>query len=151
MITIGFRALPREVVFAVYDSKKNIVLNVDKIKLPLSMRWPESLKLLRSGVLDVLREYDVNSAGVRVTESSARSVSTSRIEIEGVLKESFASSNLKKYYVGEISSISSRVGIERSKFKKILDADSFKNIDGWNSFSKEEKEAIICSVGAVNA
>jgi hypothetical protein len=78
LITIGFRAAPTEVTFAIYDSEASAIQNVDSIKIPSAFRWPDSLKYVRSNLLDVLREYRVEKAGIRLTETNAKSVSYER-------------------------------------------------------------------------
>ena len=65
MITIGIRAQPKGLTFAIFDKDANIVLNVEDIKIPAAFTVPEGLKYLRSNLLDVLREYSVARAGVR--------------------------------------------------------------------------------------
>ncbi|MCG7392900.1 hypothetical protein MHY87_08290 [Microvirga sp. ACRRW] len=151
MITIGIRAAPRVVTFAVYDSEAERIINVEEIKIPAAFSMPDGLKYLRSNLLDVLREYEVGQAGVRVTEPSAQSPSVERIQIEGVIQEAFASSNLAKYYVGQISSISSRLGIDRARFKPLVDGENAYDIENWDKMTKEQREAVLCAVGATNA
>lgn len=151
MITIGIRAAPRVVTFAVYDSEAERIINVEEIKIPAAFSMPDGLKYLRSNLLDVLREYEVEQAGVRVTEPSAQSPSVERIQIEGVIQEAFASSNLSKYYVGQISSISSRLGIDRARFKPLVDGENAYDIENWDKMTKEQREAVLCAVGAMNA
>lgn len=151
MITIGIRAAPRAVTFAIYDSEKRTVLNVEDIRIPAAFSVPDGLKYLRSNLLDVLREYAVEQAGVRVTESIAQSPSIERIQIEGVIQESFASSNLSRYYVGRAASISSRLGIDTAEFKPLVDGKETYDIGNWDKMKKEEREAVLCAVGAVNA
>ena len=75
MITIGIRAQPKGLTFAIFDKDANKVLNVEDIKIPAAFTVPEGLKYLRSNLLDVLREYSVARAGVRVTEPNAQVVS----------------------------------------------------------------------------
>ena len=108
-------------------------------------------KYVRSNLLDVLREYGVERAGVRVTEPNAQTMSIERIQIEGVIQEAFASSELQAYYVGQISSISKRLGIERTKFKPMIAGDEDPGIENWKKMSKEAREAILCAIGAKNA
>ena len=64
MITIGIRAAPKAVTFAIYDSASDAVQNVEEIKIPAAFSIPSSLKYVRSNILDVLREYNVEKAGV---------------------------------------------------------------------------------------
>ena len=54
--------------FAIYDSEQNAVINVEEIRIPAAFPTPAALKYVRSNLLDVLREYEVERAGVRVTE-----------------------------------------------------------------------------------
>ncbi|WP_262030162.1 hypothetical protein [Microvirga sp. Mcv34] len=151
MITIGIRAAPRVVTFAIYDSEAQAIINIEEIKIPAAFSTPDGLKYLRSNLLDVLREFEVEQAGVRVTEPSAQSASVERTQIEGVIQEAFASSNLTRYYVGQISSISARLGIDRKKFKPLVDGEDEYPVENWNKMSKEEREAVLCAVGATNA
>jgi hypothetical protein len=151
MITIGIRAAPKVVTFAVYDSESCEVINVEHIKIPAAFATPDALKYVRSNLLDVLREFNVSQAGIRAAEPSAQSPSIGRIQIEGVIQETFASSNLAAYYVGHISSISARIGIQRSEFKPLISGDGDFGVENWDKMSSEEREAVLCAVGAVNA
>src|SRR5690242_11977212 len=103
MRTIGIRAAPTAVTFAVVETDTSTVVNVEKIKIPSAFETPAALKYVRSNLLDVLREYRVERAGIRVTEAVA-DANTERIQLEGVIQEAFASSELTGYYVGQISS-----------------------------------------------
>lgn len=94
MRTIGIRAAPTEVTFAIFDTSENALVNVEKIKIPKALAWPDALKYVRNNVLDILREYSVERGGLRVTESSAQQRNIQRIELEGVMQEAFASSSL---------------------------------------------------------
>lgn len=136
--------------FAVYDFAKKEVVNVEQIRIPAAFSIPDRLKYLRSNLLDVLREFKIEKAGVRVTEPFARNPSVERIQIEGVIQEAFASSELKAYYVGQISSISARVGIERNEFKPLVEGKTSYGVENWKGMSQEEREAILCAMGAVN-
>jgi len=150
MRTIGIRVAPKDVMFAIYDSDTQAIINVEAIKVPLAFTIPDALKYIRTNLLDVLREYEVSRAGVRITESNARNPSFERIQIEGVIQEAFASSSLKHYYVGQISSISAKIGIERSNFKKYVNGQlDFERVENWTSFTDNQKEAVFCALGAV--
>lgn len=117
MITIGIRVQTDKITYVVYDSGDDRIINIDEIIVPAAFSVPDSLKYIRSNILDILREYNVNRAGIRTTESSSQNKCIKRIEIEGVIQESFASSTLDSYYVGCISSIMSRLGQNRTDFK----------------------------------
>lgn len=149
MITIGIRAAPGEVTFAIYNSSKNKIVNVEAIRIPAAFAAPDALKYLRSNLLDVLREYAVERAGIRATEPSAMSPSIERIQIEGVIQETFASSNLSGYYVGHISSITARLKIPRTDFKPLV-AGEKEYMENWKELSANQREAVLCAVGAAD-
>jgi hypothetical protein len=151
MRTIGIRAAPGAVTFAVIDTHDNSVINVEKIKIPAAFATPDALKYVRSNLLDILREYDVEQAGVRVTEPSAESKSIERIQIEGVIQEAFASSELKAYYVGQVASISKRLGFDRIRFKPLVAGEEDPGVENWAKMTKEAREAILCAMGAKDA
>lgn len=150
MITIGIRAAPGAVTFAVIDIDTNTVINVEKIKIPAAFERPDALKYVRSNLLDILREYKVERAGIRETESIADS-NTERTQLEGVIQEAFASSELKGYYVGQIASISSRAGFESKRFKLMVAGEDDPGVENWEKMTKEAREAILCAMGAKNA
>ena len=150
MITIGIRAQPRGLTFAIYDSNAKEIINVEDLKIPAAFTVPEGLKYLRSNLLDILREFEVAQAGVRITESNAQSTSIERIQIEGVVQEAFASSSVCAYYVGQIASISARIGIDRGDFKPISKGAKDPGVAGWSDLNDLEREAILCAMGAVN-
>lgn len=149
MITIGFRADPKAVTFVVYNSETQTILNIEEIKIPLALEIPDRLKYIRSNLLDVIREYKVERAGIRITEPNA-DASKERVEIEGVIQEAFASSDLAGYYVGQISSISRRAGIDRQDFKLLVQGKREYPVENWGNMKEKEREALITAVGAVN-
>lgn len=151
MRTIGIRAAPKAVTFVVFDADADAVLNVEDIRIPIAFHTPEALKYVRNNLLDILREYGIERAGIRVTEPSAQSPNIARIQIEGVVQEAFASSLLKSYYVGQISSISARLGIERADFKRYVDGQLNWPVENWASLRKEQREALLCAMGASRA
>ncbi|HFT8011423.1 TPA: hypothetical protein ACU9T0_007079 [Burkholderia cenocepacia] len=151
MRTIGIRAAPKAVTFVVFDADAAAVLNVEDIRIPIAFHTPEALKYVRNNLLDILREYGIERAGIRVTEPSAQSPNIARIQIEGVVQEAFASSLLKSYYVGQISSISARLGIERADFKRYVDGQLDWPVENWASLRKEQREALLCAMGASRA
>ena len=150
MITIGLRAAPSEVTFAIYDSETSAVQNVDSIRMPSAFYWPDTLKYIRSNLLDVLREYRVERAGIRLTELNAQSISYERIHIEGVIQEAFASSELSNYYAGAIATIAKHLGVERAAIKLMIDGQNTLNIGDWESMSDKKREAVLTAIGAAN-
>lgn len=81
MRTIGIRAAPKAVTFVVFDADADAVLNVEDIRIPIAFHTPEALKYVRNNLLDILREYGIERAGIRVTEPSAQSPNIAMIQI----------------------------------------------------------------------
>lgn len=151
MNIIGIRAKPDSVTFAVLDNQNNVLLNIEVLKIPKALNTPDALKYVRNNILDILNEYQVKRAGVRITESNAQRPDHRRIALEGVIQESFASSNLESYYCGQISNISARVGINRAEFKPLVDGTTeFPSIENWTTLTKEAREAVLTAIGAQN-
>lgn len=127
------------------------VRHSENIRIPAAFHTPDALKYVRNNLLDILREYRIERAGIRVTEPNARSPSIARIQLEGVVQEAFASSTLESYYVGQISSISAKLGINRADFKRYVDGPLEWPVEGWSSLDKEQREALLCAIGASRA
>lgn len=149
MNTLGLRASPTEVTFCIYDSTTEKIANVEEIKIPNALEMPEKLKYLRATVLDVLNEYGIEKAGIRLTEHSARTPSIERIQIEGVLQEAFASSLLKNYFQGALVTIAAKLGTNKTELSQVIKGQAeFERIEGWGDFSDKEREAILAALGA---
>lgn len=152
MITMGLRAAPKLVTFAIFDSDRNEILNVEDIQIPAAFEWPVALKYLRSSILDVLREYGVGRAGVRTSEPVAKSLSVERIQIEGVIQEAFASSSLQGYFAGPIAVGAAMLRIDRTTFKPMAkEGRNDMEVDGWEDMSEVRREAVLYAMGAANA
>jgi hypothetical protein len=152
MITMGLRAAPKLVTFAIFDSDANEILNVEDIQIPAAFEWPVALKYVRSSVLDVLREYDVARAGVRTSEPVAKSLSVERIQIEGVIQEAFASSSLEGYFAGPIAVGAAVLRIDRATFKPMTkEGRNDMDVDGWGEMTEVRREAVLYAIGAANA
>ncbi|HBM8969130.1 TPA: hypothetical protein OL743_003600 [Enterobacter cloacae] len=149
MKTLGIRAEPSRVWYAVFCSETQTVLNVDSILLPETLNPPEQLKLIRYAVIDIIREYGINYAGIRMFEGNAQNIPIERFFIEGVIQESFASSELKNYYVFRLSSLAKRFAITATALKNhINDGDEVFGIDLSALRTKAERESVLAAVGA---
>lgn len=135
-----------------YDSDKQEMVNVEDIVVPKAMETPEQLKYVRNTILDIIREYGVERAGIRIAEGLAQSVPVERYALEGVVQEAFASSELQGYFCGQIASMARRVKLTRDVLKTYLAGDAnYQRVPGWMDHSKEQREAIVAALGAVNA
>lgn len=151
MITIGMRASPTELTFAVLNTKTKTVINVEAIVVPLAFETPHKLKHIRSNLLDVLREYRVERAGIRLAEPTAQSVNVERVYIEGVVQEAFASSDLKGFYTGAIATIAAKIGVDRAAIKRMVgEGANPLEVDGWADFNDKQREAVLTALGAAS-
>jgi retron-type reverse transcriptase len=151
--SIGIRITPSTAYFSIvsYENDELEIIVVDKINNPKALNIPEQLKFLRNTLCDIINEFDITNACIRITESNAQSISVPRIYIEGVIQELFASSTIVKYYVGQISNISANLSIERAQFKPYAEGkENFMDIENWGKYSLEERESLMSAISALN-
>jgi hypothetical protein len=150
MITLGIRAEPTQATFAIYDSELKSIINIEKIIIPAVLSKPEQLKFARNTILDILREFKVNCAGVRVTEGNAQNKDTGRLFLEAIFMESFASSNISSYFIGRKTSISSKLNISIQEYNEIVTGNAnIKNTTGWPTTKiQPPREAIMVAMAA---
>lgn len=153
MNSIGIRCTPHQIFYTVlnFENEEFSTLN-QVLVIPKSFDKPNKLKYIRKTFLDIFKEYNIITAGIRVTEHNAPSVDLFRIMLEAVIQELIASSNVEYYFTGVISSISSKLGIPNDgQFKFIIDGtNSFLEINDWNTFSKEHRECILVGYASNN-
>lgn len=151
MNLLGIIVEPKKCTFIIISYNDSYeVLNKEEIKVPLSLTFPEQLKYIRNCILDILREYEIEFAGIRLTEGISQNVDLTRVQIEGVIQESFSSSNLKSYFTGRKNSISSKLNISMDDFKEYVNGTKEYPIGNWNVLSnKMQREAALVSVGAL--
>ncbi|MGV9011852.1 MAG: hypothetical protein ACOH13_04590 [Flavobacteriales bacterium] len=150
---IGIRTKPDVLHYCVLSEYQNsFEINVlDKINLPKSLSIPEQLKFVRSTLMDIMNENQVLTACIRITESNAQTVNTKRVYIEGVVQELLASSPVHQYFAGQISSISSRLNIDRKDFKPTAEGTIvFKGIHDWEKWDLESRESVLVAFAAIN-
>ncbi|WP_071146726.1 hypothetical protein [Bacteroides ihuae] len=150
--SIGIRVKPGAVIYSVIrerNSEKEVIL-IDKVNVPIALQIPEQLKFIRSTFLDIIHENAVNLACIRITEPTARTISIERINMEAVIQELIASSTIEKYYVGQISNITAKLGMARENFKTILANKTCDLFEDWEKYNKEERESLLASLSAFN-
>jgi hypothetical protein len=160
MITIGLRVYSNSKIFyCLLEQDNNGSLNyldISHLNIPLSLQWPEALNFARNTILDILIQYKVDKAIIRICEfgTTMNEAMIERSYIEGVLQETIASSSVKKYLAGKIASFASLLRIERDAFKKFANAELvYPNIPpglDWNSLKLEERETILTASAALN-
>ncbi len=59
---------------------------------------------------------------------------------------------MESYYVGQISSISAKVGIARADFKRYVQGEiDLDLVENWGQLGSEEREAVLAAMGATDA
>lgn len=153
MTSIGIRATPSEIYYAILIMKddKCTVESVSNLIIPVSLNFPEKLNFVRKTFKDIILEYLVDRAGIRISETTAQTINVERISFEAILQEVLASSSIEKYMLGQISSLSSKLGFPRENFKKIISGEFqypiFESSPKWNT---NEKESILTALAALN-
>ncbi|CAM3879232.1 hypothetical protein [Xenorhabdus thuongxuanensis] len=150
MRTLGIRVEPKQVSFVVFCNKENDLLCVDEIVVPKTLEIPEQLKYIRNSILDILREYQIQNAALRVAEGVSINKSTLRCYIEAVIQEAFSSSNVEHYFVMRMNTIISRLKINKDDYNSILNSSKKLNKIDNSSFKKAMNEAMMVAVAAVN-
>ncbi|EGR3959948.1 hypothetical protein DDN39_18590, partial [Vibrio cholerae] len=141
------------VYFCIYDSTDNSIINLEQIAIPNVFETPEKLKYLRITILDIIREYKVQKAGIRLSESHpSAKPNVTRIQFEGIIQEAFASSSLQSYFRGTIVTIASLLERRSLEIKPLIDGtQTIEHLDDWAAYSTEERESILAAMGAKNA
>lgn len=154
MTSIGIRASNNEIYYTVLQKTDEDVYSITSLSylmIPVSLSFPEKLNFIRKTFKDIIFEFSVNRAGIRIAESVAQSISIERISYEAILQEVLSSSSIEKYITGQISNISSRLGIQRDNFKKIISGEITHDIfDPEKKYNQNEKEAILVGLAALN-
>jgi len=151
-ISIGIRATPSCIFYAIVKENKDSfeIISIDKLVVPTALIIPEQLKFIRNTFLDIVDEFNINLACIRVTESTAQQTSNFRIAIEAVVQELFASSSIEYYFSGQISNISAKLSFNRDLFKSyVAGTVSYLDLDGWSKYNSESREALLAAFSAL--
>jgi len=154
MNILGIRVEPKKTTFVVIEANDDTftVVNNEVIKVPAALDFPEKLKYIRSCVLDILREYSVNIAGIRVTEGNSQNMDITRLQIEGVIQEAFSSSDVDQYFSGRKTSIASRLNINIDEFDEIIKGKKeYDLLVDWQLLrNSSSREAGLVAMGALS-
>ena len=151
---IGIRTTPSIIYYSIIeivDSGFNLINQ--QLIIPKSFDIPEKLKYIRKTLFDIFNEYQIEYAGIRITEHSAFAApDTNRVMIEGVIQEMIASSSVISYFTGVKSSIGKRLNIPNNgSISEIMDGGVlFNNITDWQQLKSEHRESIMVAFAALN-
>jgi septum formation topological specificity factor MinE len=154
MKSIGIRTTPKEVFFTVIEQNEdeNEIKVTDKLVLPVSMNVPDKLNFVRKTIIDIINQYNINKAGIKITEGNAQRLSIERISIEAVIQELFSGCSIKNYFGGNISKISKLLGLPNNGvFKKIIKGDEIPDeLEFLTDMSEYHKESTLAALAALN-
>ena len=132
MNILGIRIVGINSFLGIYDSISKELIT-EEIVSPLILDTPERLKYLRFSLIDILRQYNIEYAGIKIIEYGTFNEKTkNRLFIEGVIQETFATSSLKKYYLHRKIFLNSCLGNKNLKIDDLID-----NSDKFNFFMKD--------------
>jgi Holliday junction resolvasome RuvABC endonuclease subunit len=152
MIGIGLRVYSNSNIFYTIIEETETEFNyisISNLKIPLALNEPERLNYVRNTLLDIISEYKIDTALIRVKESvsNVTGLSIQRFYVEGVILETLAAANISKYKLGKIATITSLLSIETSKFKEYADNEiTFELLPSdldWSKLTLEERESIL--------
>lgn len=166
MLSIGIKASVKLITYAIYDNKSKSILLTGEIYMPLPkiMDEPQSYRFLRYSIIDIINNMTIENenikiASIRAIEQISQNKNAKRIEIEGVIKESFASSCIDKYLVLNKKNILKKLDCNSVELEQLLknnvcsDLTSFikKEISNWDEVSNYDYReaslmALICSM-----
>ncbi len=148
MNTLGLRVQPKLIDICVFQKGD---MRLFKLNIPQSLDLPQQLKFVRFTMLDILRQYQIEKTVIKKTEGNAN-INLARAQLEAVVIESIASSQVKKYVLGTLSTISKLTTISYDKIKEnIKGKENDLDISEWNNYNENQREAILCAMGAKNA
>ena len=152
MSILGIRVEPRKTTFVVLELTDDnfSIINCELIKVPAALDFPEKLKYIRSCVIDILREFSVSRAGIRVAEGNTQNLDITRLHIEGVVQEAFSSSEIEYYFVGRKTSIASRLNKSTKELELIFKGKQpYEGISNWDELTgSSAKEAALVAIAA---
>ncbi len=162
MLVLGIKVSAKELHFSIYDIDHKKIVFYYNLLIPQKnlMDEPQSYRFLRHHIIDTIDNTLINNkkiswAAIRSIEYTARNKNIKRIEMEGIIKESFASSILLGYTIENKQSISFKTGFDKNMITNILDKSPTKansdlikkQILNWEDFNnKEYRESSLISL-----
>lgn len=156
MNTLGIRATPKYIYFAIVSKNhNNITLEVvDKIVIPVCMKMPDKLSFVRTTLFSIVKEYEIEYAGIRRMEDNIPSKKLNpiitRAYFEGVIQELISNCSIEKYFSGKIQSIAKILSQPPNTVKQLFSGDiNLFDIADWEKYELEERECISYAIAAI--
>lgn len=120
MSSIGIRAKPEEIIFAIY---KNDKFYLDSIILPKFLKNEEKLTYLRNALNDIFHEFEIINGAFKVMEGNIQKINTGtfrRIENETIIKEVLHSSGIEQYKMLKNSNFATLLAEDKSIVTELI-------------------------------
>lgn len=156
MVSIGFRVSPTRVTYALVRGSPGAgftLVNASAVFIPPALETPRQLQFVRTTLLDIMDEYGVTRAGLRLAEGLAQRRNPFRLNLEGVVQELLASSSAERFVAGPIATIAALLGYrDRTAIKRLVSGEqSPAYAMQWGTLTPEEREAVLMAVAAASA
>lgn len=152
MRSIGFRAAPTKVTYAIVDGDGDAysIITIGELPIPAALLPPNQLHFLRTVLLDIMRDFQVGRAGLRLAEMTPGGTDPFRTNVEGVLQELLASSQVRWYFSGRKDRLASLLTLERKQVTRMIDGEeSPPYAVDWGKYDKASREAILAACAAI--
>lgn len=146
MSILGIRVSPKIVYLSIINKEEFIN---QELAVPVNIDSPRRLAYLRSNIISIIKENQIQCIGLRVTENNAQSFSIDRLNIEGVIKELMADCNIIFYETFVKSQMVKILNTNHSELKEWLDLKSESypsefSIKDWQEIkTKEARESLL--------
>lgn len=156
MVSIGFRVSPTRVTYAIVRGTPPsdfVLIDASAVFIPPALETPRQLQFVRTTLLDVMDEYAVSRAGLRLVEAVSQRKNPFRLNLEGVIQELLASSSVERFVAGPIATIAGLLGHrDRTLVKKLISGEETPSYSiTWSELSVEEREAVLMAIAAACA
>ena len=152
--SIGFRVDPKKVTYGTVkgpsDKGKFTVLGVGEVCVPYALQVPRQLRLVRTTLLDIIEDTGSTRAGLRIGEGTAKRKDPFRLNLEGVVQELLASSDVERFVAGPIATIASLLGEDdRTVIKRYVEGTKPDLLQtAWADFDGLQREALLIALCA---
>jgi len=153
-VAVGFRVDPKRVTYAVVSGPaadgKFTIVRVGEVRVPYALYAPRQLRFIRTTLLDIIEETGSTRAGLRTIESLAKRKHPFRLNLEGVVQELLASSDVERFIAGPIATIASQLGEDdRTVVKDYIDGTRPQLVKaGWDDLDELQREAVLVALCA---
>lgn len=121
--SVGIRVHTKKVWIAYIVKEDKIEVNSDNLIVPKALLLPDTLRFIRTSLQDIIEEFDASRVGVKVADHNSYGNTEGdifRLNVEGVIQELLASSNITGYIAGAKPELASRLGTDSTHLKEVI-------------------------------